>query len=107
MIELIDSIRNAYGIDGRIFLALYVMKVFLFWTVFVFVIRAARAKDWSRFASWCLLDIAIFLTPYTYAYMAGRNLPPWCSWVYGGLVVFAAALLAWKIRIALSRFRPS
>lgn len=98
-----EDVRRIYGVDARIFFSIYAVKAILFWLVFAWIIRALRARDWKRFSSWCLLEIGIFLAPYTYAYVAGRNLPLWCSWLYAALVALAVLLLSWKIRLALAR----
>lgn len=98
----VEHIRNTYGVDPYLFAVLYLVKVILYWFTVYRIVLSLKKREWEKATSWGILNIFIFLSPYTYVYAVGRNLPSWCGWCYIFLIVLAISSLVLRLHRRLA-----
>lgn len=89
---------TGWGIDPRVYTALCLVPLPVYWWSAFRVKEAAFARDPARLWSWALVNRGVAAAPLAYAFVVGTNLP----WYVRPLLVTYAALgvgtLAWRYR---------
>jgi hypothetical protein len=105
------GIRSAYGVDPRVYLALVVITIPLFYVALGFVVRdLARARSQtgrvsfraafsrSSFVLPLVAMVALWLVTYVYVLFWGVGLPGWIRAAIVAVMVAGAAGLAFRVR---------
>jgi hypothetical protein len=95
-----DSIRIAYGVDPRVFIALVLVSIPPFYIAFAVAVRSlvrlrqqrAPAASDKAFIAASSVVVATWLLPYAYVALFGR-LPWWAWWLLAVLLVAGALRL--------------
>lgn len=78
-----------YGINPWLFLAVDVGTAWPYAYGQVRVVKAARAKDWSRVQVWTAIAALAFVAPYAYIAGAGSGDMPLLAWIVIGVLMVA------------------
>jgi len=83
------ELQKHFCIDARIFLILYLVKVFFFWVIVFHALKSYKRREKNLTVLWAGSAVVVGFSPYTYLILAGRNLPFWCYCILGIFVLLS------------------
>jgi len=93
-----------YQVDPLVFAALYALKSVVFCWTLARIVGLVRRRHFQPIPGLALLNLSSTLSPWTYVWVFGRNLPVWYPAWLGAIVLLGLGWLAWSVR---SRLRGS
>lgn len=105
--RIIAEIRETYHVNAYIFISIFAVSIPLYWYSVFRIVKAVRAKDRSGILNWIIANIIIYIAPYAYLFVVGRNLPWWFYFALGAIVVLSLFSLAKNIRKRIKEKRAS
>jgi len=100
---ILGELQRHFGIDVRVFAALYAAKVLLFWLFVFLAVKSHGKRERNLTLLWAGSAVAVGLSPYTYLLLAGRNMPLWLGFVLGICVVLSLCAVLKEIQNRLER----
>jgi hypothetical protein len=100
-----NHLTHYYQVDPLVFVALYALKsVVFFWTL-ARIVALVRRRCFQPIPALALLNLSSTLSPWTYVWLCGRNLPEWYTAWLGVVLVFGLGWLVWSVCLQLRRSR--
>lgn len=96
-----NHLTHHHQVDPLVFGVLYALKSVVFCWTLARIVLAVRQGCYQRIPWWALLNLSSTLSPWTYVWVFGRNLPEWYPFWLGGIVVLGLGWLAWSVRSRL------
>ncbi|MFH2004457.1 MAG: hypothetical protein ABIK27_06940 [Bacteroidota bacterium] len=102
---MIDIFQNWFGyifdryqVSPLVFGIIYLASVAPCWYSLFKIVRSFKQKDQKRVIFWSSLFSLLFISPYAYVYIAGRNYPWWFHIIFGIVVVVSILYMIQKIK---------
>lgn len=107
MLDIIAEIQETYHVNPYIFVLIFAASIPLYWYSVFRIVKAIRAKDRTTTLSWIIANIIIYIAPYTYVFVVGRNIPWWFYFALVAIIILSLSGLAKNIRKRVKEKRIS
>lgn len=96
--NIISDIQETYHVNPYIFILIFAVSIPLYWYSVFRIVKAIQVKDRSRTLNWIIANIIIYIAPYAYVFVVGRNIPWWFYLVLVAIIILSLFSLAKNIR---------
>ena len=98
IINWLSEIENNYKVDPFIFLLIYLISIIPCWVSLYKIVKYIRNKNSKKAVNWIIIFAFVFLSPYIYVYLYGRNYPLWFYFVLAIIVLLSVFSVFNKIK---------
>jgi hypothetical protein len=89
------QVRKTYGVNPRIFGALYLVGVFPFWFSIYRILAGLKDRNFRTVRVFGLILGAAIVLPFLYVAIFGHNLPYW-FWIIVGAIVMSSVFSVFR-----------
>lgn len=89
IINWFSEIESKYNVNPFIFSSIYLISIAPCWISLFKIIKYIRNKNTHKTINWTIIFALVFLSPYIYVYLFGRNYPLWFHFVLIIIVILS------------------
>ncbi|GEM_PF-1972249 len=101
------ELQNHFGIDAKIFMILYLVKVLFFWILVICALKSYKKREKNQTLLWAGSAMVVEFSPYTYLIMVSRNVPLWFYCILGICALLSLHVVMKVILHRMSQYRQS